>query len=704
MSGDIRDRLLAARLPAMPQVLLKLLALCRSDSAAIGEYAELVGKDAGMAGRILGVANSAAYQRSSQRIGLEQSLMVLGVDTIKSLVIGESVAQVFNAFTRRCATDLSDFWRHSLTTAVMARELASRLSYAHAEEAYLAGLLHDVGRLALLGTAPKEYAPHFLAVDDDSLCEAEKSSLQITHAEAGAWMIERWRLDSFLADSILYHHEPARQLEAAHPLVRIVLLANRLSVGGPDSPAVAEACTVCGVSPRELQAINDNAASQVKLAAEQLGIELADPAPQEADCHAQLAEEVRQLVLTSEATRSLARQRGDLQLLEALTRSARLLFDLDDALVLLVSHGNRSLVGVPLGKHRQRLAEFSLPLVAGQRMAEAVLKKTPAFINRRTLPVSVAEDQLMRVLGTDAAVCLPLATAQQTVGALVGAVQPWQLEGLQQKSGFLQAFAAQGAAAMIAALQERTEASQRVSSVVEDYRGAAQRIVHEVNNPLSIIKNYLSVLDTKLSREEPVSGEVSILNEEIDRVSRIVKSFAQIKPESMAGVLDANRIVRDVVRLFQETEFVPPDIRINAHLHDEAMTVAGDANAVRQMLINLIKNAVEALPQGGEIHVGVQGLANRGGQLYVELNVRDNGPGIPREMLANLFTEVKSGKGGDHQGLGLCIVGELAGKLGGEVTCRSGREGTEFAILLPTRGPARNGEAPPPREIGKGEA
>lgn len=693
MNNDIRDRLLAARLPAMPQVLLKLLALCRSDSAAIADYADLVAKDAGMAGRILSVANSSAFHRGNQRIGLEQSLMMLGVDTIKTLVIGESVAQVFNVFSQRCAADLNDFWWHSLTTAVMARELATRLSYVHAEEAYLAGLLHDVGRLALLSTAPKEYGKHFKAPDDDSLCEIEKSSLHITHTEAGAWMIERWRLDSFLADSVLYHHEPARQLEAAHPLVRIVLLANRLALENPESPAVAEACSLCGLNARELQPVADSAATLVKQAAEQLGITVSEPATADAECHAQLAEEVRQLVLTTEVSRNLSRQRNDTQLLESLVRSARLLFDLEDALILIAGHGNRALVGVPLGKHRQRLAEFSLPLVAGSRAVDAVLKKSPAFLNRVALPVSVAEDQLLRVLETDAAVCLPLATAQRTVGLLIGAVRPWQLDELQQKTGFLQAFAAQGAAAMIAALQDRSEASQRVSNVIDDYRGASRRVVHEVNNPLSIIKNYLSVLDSKLARQEPISGEISILNEEIDRVGRIVKSFTEIKPESSVGMMDANRIVRDVVRLFQETEFVPAKVDIAAALHDTPLLVAGDANSVRQILINLIKNAVEAMPDGGEIQVAANGQVNRGGQMFIELTVKDNGPGIPQAVLNNLFVPVKTGKGGDHQGLGLTIVAELASKLGGEVSCRSNRAGTAFAILLPAKAAGRNGDS-----------
>ena len=81
--------------------------------------------------------------------------------------------------------------------------------------AYLAGLLHNVGRLALLATAPKEYAFNFTARDDEDLCAVEQRTLQITHTEAGAWLIERWQLDSFLADSVLYHHEPLARLEAA---------------------------------------------------------------------------------------------------------------------------------------------------------------------------------------------------------------------------------------------------------------------------------------------------------------------------------------------------------------------------------------------------------------------------------------------------------------------------------------------------------
>jgi HD-like signal output (HDOD) protein len=280
---DIRNRLLIARLPAMPQILIKLIELLQADDAGMPELAALIAKDAGMTSKILAVANSSAYQRHNRTVGLEQALVSLGTDMIKTLVISESVFQTFNNFPHSGSTDLRAFWKGSLTTAVIARDIARALDYPQVEEAYLAGLLHNVGRLALLSTAPKEYAYNFTARDDEELCAVEQRTLEITHAEAGAWLIERWHLDSFLADSVLYHHEPVARLEAAHPLIRIVRLAHQLCYHAAAPEAAADAAALCGIEADQLDAFVKSAARQVTRAAEHLGIDLAGaddvPAP-----------------------------------------------------------------------------------------------------------------------------------------------------------------------------------------------------------------------------------------------------------------------------------------------------------------------------------------------------------------------------------------------------------------------------------------
>jgi signal transduction histidine kinase len=143
--------------------------------------------------------------------------------------------------------------------------------------------------------------------------------------------------------------------------------------------------------------------------------------------------------------------------------------------------------------------------------------------------------------------------------------------------------------------------------------------------------------------------------------------------------------VRDVVRLFQDTEYVPASIAIKTDLQDSETVLEGSADLLRQILMNLLKNAVEALPAGGEIHIVDNGQVNRDGRLHAELSVRDNGAGIPAEVLSRLFSPVQSTKAGAGRGLGLSIVHSLVHKMGGAISCRSSARGTSFDVLLPLR-------------------
>jgi len=318
---DIRSRLTVAHLPAMPQILLKLIEHCQADKAGMAELADLIAKDAAMVARIIGIANSSAYHRSGRLFGLEQSLIALGTDMVKMLLISESVRQIFSNFSRPNGTDLRAFWKHSLMAAIAARMIAVKIGYMQTEEAYLAGLLHDAGRLALLATVPGEYTANFFVPDDDDLCITEQRTLQITHAEAGAWLIERWNLDSFLADSVLYHHEPQGRPESAHPLIRIVAVAHLLANPSQDDPILETAGTLCGLTADELTAIRNHAIEEVWKTAEYLGIELDDtdnsptpamptstPVSATDTAKERLTEQVHSMMLASEAGRSFTGQ------------------------------------------------------------------------------------------------------------------------------------------------------------------------------------------------------------------------------------------------------------------------------------------------------------------------------------------------------------------------------------------------------------
>lgn len=661
-----------------------------------------------MAGTVLGVAYGSAYRAGGHGggdIGITQALAAMGEDMFRTLVLNESMLRLFGGPSEVRGTrdedeaGMLDFWRRSLTAALAARDIALRMAYPYPEEAYLAGLLHDLGRLALLEAAPAEYASCFLAPDDAKLCWTEQRTLQITHGEAGAWLIERWRLDSFLADSVLYHHEPVGRLGSAHALIRIGLLARLLAGAEPAGQETMQAGLLCGLESDALAEIRLAAVGRVREVAAGLNIELdgqppgqAGPAPPPDPFRQGLSDQVRSMVLATDAERIFRRQQGQEALLEAIGRSARLLFGLDDALILLRSRDGTSLRGAPDGGRRQRLADFSIPLEGEGVLSRAAAQCRVAFIRRDGALLAVWEEQALNMLGAESLVCLPLESDGLCQGVLVGGLPADRIARLEQRKETLQAFGMQAGIALLAAGNARAAFSSQAAGLAEEFRDAARKVAHEVNNPLSIIKNYLSILDGKLRRQEPAVAELSILNEEIDRVGQIVHGLADLRPRAGDGSTDVGRVAREVVRLFKDSGSVPAAVQIATRLPGQPSAIGGNPDLLKQILMNLIKNAIEAMPDGGEIDITDHGCINRDGRLYIELSIRDSGPGIAPDVLAHLFAPGYSTKDGARRGLGLSIVHNLVSQLHGTILCRSGAAGTTFQLLLPAP-PGGTGQA-----------
>lgn len=680
----------------MPQVLLKLLALCQADEAGMAELATLIGGDAGMTDRIMRVANSAAYHRSGRKVDLLHALNVLGADLVKTLVISESVFQTFNGFTHAASADLRGFWKHSLTAAVVAKDAAKAINYPLVEEAYLAGLLHDVGRLALLAAAPEMYHFNFHAPDGDNLCTVEQRTLQISHAEAGAWLIERWQMDSFIADAVLYHHESTARLESTHPLIRLVHIAHLLSDQPTGEPLAPNMGALCSISDSQIRSIYDRADAQVQMTAKQMGIDLngldglpspaaaPPPAPPVNQVQQRLQVEIRNRTLITEFAQLMTRQKGDTQLLECVRQQTGVLLDLNDSVVFSMQSNSKALLGVAAGTQRQRLIDFVVPL-SGGAMTEAIQQRKPVILQRPRGLLSLAEDQLLRAFGTDGLICIPMFAGPRCLGMVVAGIEAWREPELKQQEKFLQAFANQAALSLDTSARERAELDRRIGKLREEHQQNSRKAAHEANNPLTIIKSYLGVVDEKLARQEPVNGELSILNEEIDRVGNIIKEFAGVSVQPPISAINLNRVISDIVKLFRESRFLPASVQISAQISDHMCEVSGNADILKQILVNLIKNAVEALPRGGRIEVVNLGAIRRDQKDYFEFHVKDNGTGVPDEVLARLFSPVRSSKAGENRGLGLSIVHGLVNKLGGQITCNSSPLGTSFEVQLPAR-------------------
>jgi signal transduction histidine kinase len=176
---------------------------------------------------------------------------------------------------------------------------------------------------------------------------------------------------------------------------------------------------------------------------------------------------------------------------------------------------------------------------------------------------------------------------------------------------------------------------------------------------------------------------VAILNEEIDRVGKIIDEFAELNIPERSTAADPGKVIADVVRLFRHTEYASAPVQIENRLKKDRYELEGSADTLKQIFVNLVKNAAEAMTHGGLIEIGSDGLVNRDGVLYLNLWVKDNGPGIADEIMGNLFSPVQSSKGMGHRGLGLNIVHGLVKKMQGLISCKSTAQGTTFEILFP---------------------
>lgn len=205
-------------LPSLPQVLLKLIETCDKDDIHLSELSQIISKDPSISSRILTLVNSAYFGINNTFSNLDQAVVYLGADTIKNISITASIEQVFSKLRGNDQVAMSRFWWDSFTTASYAKRLARQTAYANVEEAYLAGLLHDLGKLLLWMNFAQQYKTvQDMITEGMDPCTAEEEQIGITHCEAGAWLIRQWKLNSFIADTILYHHASMEQIKGLSP-------------------------------------------------------------------------------------------------------------------------------------------------------------------------------------------------------------------------------------------------------------------------------------------------------------------------------------------------------------------------------------------------------------------------------------------------------------------------------------------------------
>ncbi len=201
-------RAMLADVPVFSAVAVRTLQLVSKERGQLQELSELIASDPAISSGILRMANSALFGARVEIRGILQAIHLLGLERVKGAVVTVAMTTYLGASLEVPA--LRACWRHSLACAVIAQELA-RISLMESDVAYTAGLMHDVGRLALVAGYPGEYAD-FLASTEQEPCDVpqrERDLFGIDHCQAGLLLVTRWNLPELFRSVTSRHHDPA---------------------------------------------------------------------------------------------------------------------------------------------------------------------------------------------------------------------------------------------------------------------------------------------------------------------------------------------------------------------------------------------------------------------------------------------------------------------------------------------------------------
>lgn len=222
-----------ARTPGLgmlPQVTSQVLRLVDNPNASPRQIGALIERDAGLASKLLRSANTAYYGAPGRIKTVTQAISVMGLSAVRSIVMGQAYQQMSSVRGASKRFDRLAFWQHSLATASAARVLAKLKGWRDPEEAFLAGLLHDLGRLVMDKFLPNEF-DQILTISLERaipLLDAEREVLGYTHVEVGELLGAEWNLPESIREAIRRHHDDAVSYDEC-PLGAIVYAANVLA-------------------------------------------------------------------------------------------------------------------------------------------------------------------------------------------------------------------------------------------------------------------------------------------------------------------------------------------------------------------------------------------------------------------------------------------------------------------------------------------
>lgn len=366
---------------------------------------------------------------------------------------------------------------------------------------------------------------------------------------------------------------------------------------------------------------------------------------------------------------------------------ARVVVGVQGAMVFVESEAAGDWAGWLVGGEGAARVDLSLS-IAGRSFVARAASATDAvtsYEDGKASQLGGLDLQVARMLGADEIAAIPLkGMAAPNRGIVVFGSSAMKAPRFVQILPFLSELVE--LVSLSIAERRASQAANLADQSVEQMRAATRRLVHEARNPLSVLKTYLQIARSRTDAGAKLEKELDIANQEVERISGLLDGIGNPGDSGAPRVraVDVNRIIEDLLLLYGDPLFAEKKIVLSPMLDASILPTSCDAEGLKQVLLNLLINASEALSGGDQVMVCSSDHVNYEGQVMVEVSVADNGPGMSPEKIAGLFAAPESGRADAVRGIGLPTSLAVVRAMGGHLVCRSRLgEGTTFAILLP---------------------
>lgn len=686
-------------IPQLPQVMLRLVKACSSEKTSIDELTQIISADPSLTSRLIQIISSPYINLPKEVNSIKTAVVYLGIDTIRNIAISTSAMRFFSVSKLLPEFDLAEFWYHSYKCGVIARQIARENDLSNPDEFFLAGLLHDIGRLILIQNFPDDYKQILKEnTQEELILAAEMNIFGTDTPQVSAWLFDLWNLNPLIADAVLYINEGFDQVEGALSHVKELYISNILAQ--PDALGKIDfIIPLTDIPQSRLEQIAIEAENEVSEMAKSMGINMDDIADEHTETS--LTAEIKNFSLFYGTLQNFLKARDVDSVLTAAQNGLKIIFNIQRVFYFLFEEKKNILTGLCAAsdKSHKIIKSIALPMANTSSLLVKCVKEQRV---QNTLEVdpdhkfSISDIQITRLIKAEGLYCIPIYSSEATFGVMVLGVDKEKAKILGDNRGLVDLFSKQ-MGVCIQGIRFHSEYAQELhEKKMEAYSTLTDKVIHEVNNPLAIIKNYIETLRLKLPDRHPAQDEIVVIGEEMNRVSELLDRLKSFSSPRIGGFesMDINQLCQSILEILKKSILLPRQIEIITSMDPETPHIKTDRNGIKQILINLVKNAAEAMEAGGKIWVSTKFLPESAKIMIdekkripgnVEIIVADNGPGIDESIRKTLFDPyVTTKKEGSNSGLGLSIVHSIVRDLNGIIRCESKPgKGTRFIVTLP---------------------